>query len=93
MAEVSPQDEHQAVWHRTVDEAAWIAQVQHERGGGRLLVWHHTDTENPILDEHVGLAYGAMFGPDVDDVRSWEMAVIEAIDRAVDAPLWEETQR
>jgi hypothetical protein len=84
MAEVEPVNEHQAVWHRTVDGGEWIAQVQRERGGGRLLVWHHPDTAHPILDQHVGLAYGAMFGPDVDDVLTWEHAVIEAIDAQVD---------
>jgi hypothetical protein len=33
-----------------------------------------------ILHEEVSLAYAAQFGPDVDDVATWENMVVNAVD-------------
>lgn len=34
----------------------------------------------PILDQTVGLVYGAIFGPDISDVYLWQEMAIAAID-------------
>lgn len=41
------------------------------------------DEENQevLLNKEVGLSYGAIFGPDIDDVMDWEQTCIETVDR------------
>ena len=68
------------VWENTIDRGTWGCKVVRtgERQG-RLTVWS-TSTGVTILDEPVGLAYDAVFGPDVDDLAMWQGAVLGAID-------------
>lgn len=73
-------DAEQIVWQNTVDGGKWGCKVVRESDyRGRLVVWD-VKGENVILDEPVGLSYGAVFGPDVDDVAAWQETVITAID-------------
>lgn len=41
-----------------------------------------TNTENDwvLVEQEVGLSYGAKFGPDVDDVAQWQEICIQAVD-------------
>lgn len=45
---------------------------------GRLTV---SCGELEILNEEVGLSYGAIFGPDVADVALWEDMCVAAVDK------------
>lgn len=40
----------------------------------------NTESKEVILDKDVDLSYGALFGPDVDDVAYWQDLCIEAVD-------------
>lgn len=58
-------------------------QIEVHRTGdynARLLMWDQQEGMKLVLDESVGLAYRAMFGPDIDDVSSWEAKVLEVAD-------------
>lgn len=45
-----------------------------------LLKVQDTQENRTLLEEHVSLAYGAQFGPDIDDVRTWEDKCVEIVD-------------
>lgn len=47
---------------------------------GKLLVWDKQGEGDLLLEQEVTLSYGAMYGPDVDDVASWQNQVMELID-------------
>ncbi|MDP3988319.1 MAG: hypothetical protein Q8P80_04210 [Candidatus Levybacteria bacterium] len=47
---------------------------------GMLVVFDHEQDNWLLLQEKVGLAYGAPFGPDVADVDGWETRVLKFID-------------
>lgn len=66
------------VWENTVDGGLYRCWV--ERTGaytGILMVERDGET---IFRQEVGLAYQALFGPDIEDVGTWERLCIAAID-------------
>lgn len=68
------------VYDNTVDSGAFRVAV--ERIGdyrGRFTVAHQPSGD-VLLDEEVGLSYGAIFGPDVADVDEWQGRAIGVID-------------
>lgn len=68
------------VWEQTVDNNEYQCQVTRIDGkthSGELTV---TNDGTVIHREEVGLAYGAIFGPDVDDVATWQDRCIQVID-------------
>jgi hypothetical protein len=70
------------VWENTVDARTWhcqVTRIPEDPYRARLRVTRILNDE-VILDEEVGLAYGAPFGPDVADVSDWARRVIEVID-------------
>ena len=71
------------VWENTVDGNTWRCWVTRDPASpdyrGRLRV-ARVSTGEVIRDELVGLAYGAIFGPDVDDVAQWHDKALESID-------------
>jgi hypothetical protein len=76
-----PQDKD-VVWESTVDGGTWRVWVTgdpEDTHRGRLRVARVADSE-VILDEEVGLAYGAQFGPDIADVVEWQQQALDAID-------------
>jgi hypothetical protein len=75
-----PDSEPPPVWEGTVDDQTWevkVVRVSDYRG--TLTVTRISD-QKEILREEVGLAYQAIFGPDVDDLNMWQVMSIEAID-------------
>lgn len=79
------QTDTQLVWANTVDQGAWrveVRRLEKEPHKGMLTVWDMQTQEHPVIvhGEVVGLAYEALFGPDIGDVASWEQRVLEVID-------------
>ena len=74
------------IWKSTLDKRYLCRVVRIQRRGvkdgyaGKLTV---TDTrhDSVIYEQAVGLAYGAAFGPDVDDVRQWEDLCVDVVDK------------
>jgi hypothetical protein len=59
------------VWEAMLDDRYDCRVVWTESYRGRLTVKDIVDG-NILLDEEVGLAYDAQFGPDISDVYLWE---------------------
>lgn len=75
--DTSPDD---VIWSNTVDSGTWQVKVTRiDRSHGLLEVIRIADQET-ILREQVVLAYGAIFGPDIDDVSQWQLMALRAID-------------
>jgi hypothetical protein len=68
-------------WEDTADGGKYHCCVEQDEDGynGTLIVTK-VDTGEEILREAVGIAYAARFGPDVDDVVTWQALSIQAID-------------
>jgi len=74
------QSEQDVVWMNTIDGGTWGCAVTRTAPyQGRLTVWR-TETHEIILDEQVGLAFDAVFGPDVADLAEWQDKIIAAVD-------------
>jgi hypothetical protein len=70
------------IWEQTVDDGKFVCKVvdlEHEPGKGVLLC-RVASTKEIILITTVSLSYGAIFGPDIADVVSWQNLCITAID-------------
>lgn len=74
-----PEGDPALVWSDTLDDGTYRCQVWRGPGGytGRLVVWDESKAGRPcLLDEPVPLSYAARFGPDLDDLRSWQSKVL-----------------
>lgn len=71
------------LWENTVDHGAFACQVTRTSAySGRLRVWV-TDGGTLLLDKEVSLSYGAIMGPDVDDVADWQVESLAVIDKHI----------
>jgi len=70
----------EVIWEGTVDDGTWEVQVKRESDYRATLTVTRISDSEEILCEEDGLAYRAVFGPDVDDVNLWMTMGIEAID-------------
>jgi len=74
------QTEQDVVWMNTIDGGVWgCSVIRTAPYQGRLSVWN-AETHDIILDEQIGLAFDAVFGPDVGDLTEWQDKIIAAID-------------
>jgi hypothetical protein len=67
------------LWQAILDEKYGCSVVRIDGRQGRLVVANE-ETKEVLLDQLVGLSYGALFGPDTDDVASWQTICIDLID-------------
>lgn len=70
------------VWNQTVDSGKFTCRVIGDEVNnyrGKLIVTV-TETGKVLLEEDVGISYGAPFGPDVADVQDWQDKCIAVID-------------
>lgn len=67
------------IWQAQLDNRYDCAVTRINESHGLLTV---TDAENKttVLENEVTLAYGARFGPDVDDVADWQERCVQAVD-------------
>lgn len=49
-------------------------------GHARLTIYGHANSNVEVHTDQVGLAYGAVFGPDTDDVIHWRSIASKAVD-------------
>lgn len=73
---------HNLVWHDTVDQGTFRVSVVASDDNPRLgkLKVEVVATGQIILDKDVIVSYGAVFGPDVDDIFLWSTDALEVID-------------
>ncbi len=80
-----PSDEQgRVVWWTRLDQRYQVEVHRKDDNVGTFLLWDRGPeaTEPPRLlrEEEVGLAYGAPFGPDEDDVNTWQEMVLRIVD-------------
>lgn len=73
-------DAENVVWSATVDDGKFLAQVMRTGAYTGQLTVTVGEGGKVLLDIEVGLAYEAIFGPDIDDVARWQGQAIAAID-------------
>ena len=68
-------------WESTVDMGRFRAWVTQDGDGYRgLLRVVVVEDGTVILERDVAVSYAARFGPDMDDVATWQEIALEAID-------------
>ena len=68
------------IWKSELDGKYTCSVVRiNKRGGNLKLV--ETETGRELLNQDVGLLYGAQFGPDVEDVAKWQSICVAVVDR------------
>jgi hypothetical protein len=70
----------EVIWTSELDGKYTCSVVRiNKRGGNLRLV--ETATGRELLNQDVGLMYGAQFGPDVEDVAKWQSICVAVVDR------------
>lgn len=73
-----PTEDKLIVWSSTLDGRYTVKVIWTEPYRGELSI---ADEAIVLHREPVNLAYNAQFGPDVDDVASWQEAAIAFVDK------------
>ena len=68
------------IWEAKLDGKYKCTVTRFNKRGGTLRV-EDTEAGKMLLEQDVGLAYGAQFGPDIDDVDKWESICVAVVDR------------
>lgn len=79
-AEQKPEE---IIWTSILDSRYTVTVNRLELYRGELTI---RDGNRLIHTEKVGLMYGAQFGPDADDVATWEEIALKVVDAAQNAP-------
>jgi hypothetical protein len=77
----TPEEDLNVIYDNTLDGGRFRLRVIRQADRlGYLTVTREED--GTVLDEgEVPLAYGAIFGPDADDVHQWQERTIKAVDK------------
>jgi len=70
----------QKIWEAQLDDIFDCTVIRTGERTGQLTVKENVNG-NILLDKEVGLSYGALFGPDIDDVTLWQELCIEVVDK------------
>lgn len=67
------------VWEARLDNKyhCTVTRVSERKGQLKIVA---QENQEVLLNKEVGLSYGAIFGPDMDDVMDWEQICIETVD-------------
>jgi hypothetical protein len=68
------------IWEADLDGKYKCTVTRINKRGGNLRIVE-TATERELLNQDVGLMYGAQFGPDIDDVNKWQDICVAVVDR------------
>lgn len=67
------------VWSARLDQKYQVS-VEGDPEDGYKGTLRIADGDKVLLEEPVGLSYGALFGPDVSDVVAWQERAVQFID-------------
>ena len=68
------------IWEAELDGIYKCSVTRINKRGGNLRVVESA-TERELLNQDVGLLYGAQFGPDIEDVEKWQSICTAVVDR------------
>lgn len=72
----------EVIWESTLDNKYTCKVTRINKRGGNLRVFE-TDTGRELLNQDIGLSYGAVAGPDIDDVAKWQDMCVAVVDRDI----------
>jgi hypothetical protein len=74
--------EEHVVWWARLDGRYHVEVHRKSDREGTLFIWDRERGEDapPAYGRAVNLAYGAVFGPDVDDVAEWQQIALDLAD-------------
>ena len=67
------------VWEARLDNKYHCTVTRLSERTGELKIVNE-ENKQVLLQKEVNLAFGALFGPDIDDVLDWEQMCINAVD-------------
>jgi hypothetical protein len=68
------------IWEAELDGKYKCTVTRMNKRGGTLRV-EDTESGKILLEQDVGLTYGAQFGPDIEDVEKWQSVCVAVVDR------------
>jgi hypothetical protein len=68
------------VWTATLDKVWEITVFRTGPYRGRLVITNLSQPDKELFTKDVGLAYDALFGPDCDDVMTWQELAANYVD-------------
>ena len=68
------------IWEAELDGKYRCSVTRINKRGGTLRV-EDTESGKMLLEQDVGLLYGAKFGPDIEDVEKWQDICVAVVDR------------
>jgi|SRR5277367_5325301 len=71
------------VWTATLDDCYLIRVVRTGEYTGDFIISNTANDNKELLREPVGLAYNALFGPDVADVAAWQDRAVQFVDEEI----------
>jgi hypothetical protein len=77
---VNQDKEYLCVWCAILDLRYKIEVQRDSDYAATLVIFDGKDNDKIILEKEVSLAYGARFGPDIDDLTSWQNIACACID-------------
>ncbi len=67
-----------AVWTSSLDDRYTVTVTRTAAYRGEFVI---REGDKLLHSKSVGLAYNALFGPDVDDVQRWQQLAIDFVDK------------
>lgn len=68
------------VWWSRLDNRYQIEVHRKGERTAKLIIFDHNQNDEVLKTFDVGLSYGAIFGPDIDDVSTWQDMAVEFVD-------------
>ena len=68
------------IWENTLDNRYICSVIRINKRGGNLRIVENS-TGRELLNQDVGLLYGAQFGPDIEDVNKWQSICTAVVNR------------
>jgi hypothetical protein len=68
------------IWESELDNKYMCSVIRINKRGGNLRIVE-TVTNKELLNQDVGLMYGAQFGPDIEDVEKWQSICVAVVDK------------
>ena len=68
------------IWEAELDDKYKCTVSRINKRGGTLRV-ENKETNAVLLEQDVGLMYGAQFGPDIEDVEKWQSICVAVVDK------------
>lgn len=80
---ILPDGDMNLVWYSTLDNRYKIQIQRIDYSSANLYIFDSIKNNEQIFCQKVSLSYGAIYGPDVNDVNIWKKIIINFIDKEI----------